>query len=503
MAKSAKAFGGIEWTSKGGSNSSKSLSPRSDRSFASSMEKIGQESPHSKTAFARLTYHLRNLPSLYVAEVETFSDVSQARSMPQGDNDSQTHITKPDWEQVRSRRLRIEALRELSEKLSTDSNVPDIVTEVMAFNASAGQFTDHIIVPLHGQSPESIKAIKHALGAKTVKLERTKKFFMAENSPDNEPVPGDISCMIMEGRTCTENTLSTLYWKSLAVLIRKRATTTPTTKSGINHEFLEAWPLDGDHAKIAPSCHAKTDTKYDVLLRNKLSVDEARKVLHLNYDVVVNVPQQPLHITLFDFFGVDSIDENDWVNILTITKRFLKGMRVRCGYIAPNKGNGKKAEILNAEATDRGRQFQIKEIKMPTELPHFNVKDKVKDYSVESYFQECKFHPRTRLDVKELAYPWLPVVSDGRGHWYPLEMLFNDDPQTSDRLTYLVPELKSKGMYLLDDEHEGEKKIRKSGADFLARVIVQKTQNSNGADLFETVGDAEFEFINPVEHAFL
>lgn len=69
-----------------------------------------------------------------------------------------------------------------------------------------------------------------------------------------------------------------------------------------------------------------------------------------------------------------------------------------------------------------------------------------------------------------LMYTQLPLVSDGRDHWVPLELLGLEHSQAIMRIKPLLRAAKVVGQSVLSSIHE--RKIREIGQDFLDRLNV-------------------------------
>jgi hypothetical protein len=118
-------------------------------------------------------------------------------------------------------------------------------------------------------------------------------------------------------------------------------------------------------------------------LRIHPSLNGEHRRLHLDFDVVPHIPIGPLRQVLSNILGiVDFRDNSDYY--VSILEDMLKGIHVRCLYASPSKQAGGSAEILGWQNIERGRRFQIKEVRRAKKVPEFERNGQ--NYSVESYF---------------------------------------------------------------------------------------------------------------------
>ena len=84
-------------------------------------------------------------------------------------------------------------------------------------------------------------------------------------------------------------------------------------------------------------------------------------------------------------------------NTAPFVGKFLKGLRVRCIYIAPSKDDiilNRKGKVLDAEDPDwetlkDSYVFQIKEVKWPEDIPTKNLGSVWGELSINEIYDQC------------------------------------------------------------------------------------------------------------------
>ncbi|KAF1946847.1 hypothetical protein EJ02DRAFT_491909 [Clathrospora elynae] len=340
-----------------------------------------ENQPQSKIAIARMTYHLKHLPEL-------------------------NH-----------------ALKELLARHKFDT-----IRDIIAVNTKASRYIEHIIIPIHDQSDHG-NSIKELVKPGTESLTKTTKPINIGERLVNQVM----RCQIMEGRTYSDDCLSHLYWKSLIVLIRKRAMGGDcTSKYGIDHEFTQPFP------------NTTNMTEIDASIEKAIN---GRALDHMS----------------------------------TIEK-IVRGISVRCAFVAPDKDamrKGTKGEtFLNRHelAQERVRRSQVTAIKMPNEVPEFTVDGQKGSYSVQAYFNNILKDGKT-LEKQDGSQDQLQLLSDGKGHWVPMDMVSIDDPSISSRFDYLHPWIKSK-INTLYKQKTAEERIQTVDQAFFEKVAKKSTEVS-------------------------
>jgi hypothetical protein len=353
-----------------------------------------QASPTSKTALYRLTYHLKDLSQLVVLEVETLSEVSKTPSQSKVERVGVEAGPGGKWELNESRKLRHKALSELLNDPSFDS-----IRDLATVNVGATRSTDHIILPASVKNnPEMCKALL----PREIKLKMTKDVRITDTN-GIQVYKQATKCVIVDARTCGEDRLPDVYWPSLDLVIRKRTTQDdPDSKFRTDSEFLQALPDSMKSWKntqvdvVNPRNDPNED--YQTVIRKKLSLDRNNKNLHINFDLIVQFPKKNLQACLGDLFGGIKVETNIR-DCFPVVERFLKGLRVRCRYIAPTEkdikvgGKGTLLDRDNDPEKTQGRVFQIKSVKFPDdkEVENFTPAGTNTSMTVLEYFMKCMF----------------------------------------------------------------------------------------------------------------
>jgi hypothetical protein len=324
---------------------------------------------HSKTSIARLSYHLKDLPKLFVVEVEINAIVDEFEA---------SNTLETIW----NRKLREEALNEL-----LDHPKYDDIRKFMAFDTRGGSGnTNYIIVSLHDVDESTVKNL---FVPDPQQLTKTTRRVKTENGYDDQRV----LCEVLEGRTCTDKRLPKLYWPNLLVMIRKRATgTVPNSKYGIDHDFfgeLQGSGMDKIDVSVKNMAMA-----WDLILRNTPTIDARKKLLHFNYDLDVVIPaRKRVHDLLSDVLGSKPINGNA-AEHMSIIERLLIGLQVRCAYLPPDRTamiNGERGQVFLDKLDQRCRQFRIADVRMPSAIPNFAVDGMPSEFSVQSFFNNRKY----------------------------------------------------------------------------------------------------------------
>ena len=170
-------------------------------------------SPWSRTGFSRLSYNIKDLPELYIIEVETFSDVS--KTPPQSAEAKAAWIAKAyeEWKHVLNPTARYEALKEILKEELKD------IAHLVTINMAVSRYVDHIIIPTYGLRELKIELQEVSDQELTLTVKQT------VNGVDQ-----NMRCVLMEARLCADNRRPELYWKSLEAVVRHRAIPTGSEK---------------------------------------------------------------------------------------------------------------------------------------------------------------------------------------------------------------------------------------------------------------------------------
>ncbi|KAH6407659.1 hypothetical protein HBI14_163420 [Parastagonospora nodorum] len=374
-----------------------------------------KNNPHSKTAVGRLTYELTDLPPLFVATVETLCPKTSAQEPI--DN----------WEAVAHKRLRKDAVREM---IAKTIKVDDLAN--VAINQDGNGTLDQVVVPV---SPET-QALTQNLVPGQTELDHTKMMAKKAEADSKEEAASKaaahrpVACKILPQKDIDDKKKAELYWKSFDSLIQMRTSQIDDPSGTSRHTcYIQDFPsvINGPN-KINPFLCSQRAVPMEVGsglslgLRIQPSLNTDHKCLHLDFDLVAYDPKGSLHSALFDAFGKNGLLSKP-LEHLTVLAGLLKGLQVRCKYVVEKDPlePGKKASLLDSKNSYRGRLFRIADVKIPEDVK-FNVGTET--YTVASFFNE-----RVLPTSQELQYPELPLVSDGKDHWVPLEMLIVEHAQ--------------------------------------------------------------------------
>jgi hypothetical protein len=327
-----------------------------------------EDPPHSKTSIARVSYHLKDLPKLFVVEVEINAIVDEFEA-------------SNSLETIWNRKLREEALNEL-----LDNPKYDDIRKFIAFDTRGSGNTNYIIFSLHDIDESTIKSL---FVPDPQQLKKTTRRVKTENGYEDQRV----LCEILEGRTCTDKRLPKLYWPNLSVMVRKRATgAVPKSKYGIDHDFFEKLQ-DSDMDKIDVSV-MQMGIVWDLTLRNTPTIDARRKLLHFNYDLDVVIPaNKRVHSLLSDVLGSKTINGKA-AEHMSIIERLLIGLQVRCAYLPPDRTamiKSEKGQVFLDKLDQRCRQFRITDVRTPSAIPNLAVDGMPSEFSVQSFFNNRKY----------------------------------------------------------------------------------------------------------------
>lgn len=330
--------------------------------------------PHSKTVVGRLVYELKDLPTLFVAELETFAS-SAKLSKDKTD-------TEDTWADVQNRKIRKEAVKELiSLKLSGRS--ADI-----AINQKAKDIADHVIAPYEPNK----RALEEQLCSRKVKLVDTRRLAKKKERDSGVDIDRCVICQVLEGSNqLTNSQKPRLYWKSLSAFIRMHATqgVVPTYEE-YHSEFMQTLsPAKSISVKDSP---VPGDTSAAVIgnvplgLRICPSLNTEHHRLQLDFDIVPFIQQGFIHDIVVDIFRKDQIVDCSSQQF-TVLEEFLKDLEVRCAYVFLNRSPGDRADLLDESNATHGRAFRIHGIKMPKDVGSFKLDDA--GHTMQSFFNEC------------------------------------------------------------------------------------------------------------------
>ncbi|KAF2026327.1 hypothetical protein EK21DRAFT_115891 [Setomelanomma holmii] len=425
---------------------------------SASVARVTEGPPRSKTSIAHVSYHLKELPRLFVIEVEMM-----AFKQPEVALQAKSTEPKGEWKPLWSRRLRNEAMIELLEPSQYDK-----IHDFVVVNSCAGHNSNHIIVPLDNLDKATIKEL---LASSSQVLPKTKRRVKSGDGFLEQP----ILCEIMEGRICSESRLAKLYWQSFLLMIRKRATRGMSgSKYGIDHYFkdtLQHANMTGIDVSVK-----KEGRSWPLVLRNTQTIDTGRKPLQLNYDLDVVIPlKKRVRSLLIDVLGSKTVDEIDGTSAahMSVVERLLIGLQVRCAFLPPDKDamqRTQRGEVFLEKLDRRCRQFRVADVRMPSAIPNFKIEGLQGEFSVPSYFNDVIHPVDKKLAKQPKSTDPLLLVSDGKDHWVPIDMIYIDDSSATSRFSYLHAVMKSKIATFIKQAEVAEEKIKPKGADFFSKI---------------------------------
>jgi hypothetical protein len=325
-----------------------------------------------------LTYELEDLPTLFVANVQTLSG-----RVPLGA-----------WDHVKHQKLRCEAIKELLSTPGIEQFSADI-----AICQDSMTTKDRVVTPLSVGKTVLFEQLKPQRIELTTIVKRGKGTEAGPKTTVDLPIACEI---LASSEELGDEEKAALYFKGLLALLRKRATQVESQGSDcINPEFVQALPASVDHPnKIDP--FAGKDQKIDpefgsgvsLGLRIKPSFNIEHKRLHLDFDVVPHVSKGRLHEALFAIFGKTNLLASP-ADYLELLRELLLGIQVRCAYTPSDTtslGLDERATLLDHSNLHKGRSFRIEDVKLPEEVPSFN--ESSTQHSVCSYFnkRKCTFN---------------------------------------------------------------------------------------------------------------
>lgn len=321
--------------------------------------------PNSKTAIGRLTCVPENLPTLLVIDT-----VIESRADPSTEKD--------DWKPVESHKLRRLAI----EKWLSDPKLKPYQS-LISYELRSNDTARVIVKPRDTAHLIEIRAKIKSIPA-MIDLERTTK------TEDGALLQEIIRC------TGKPNRSDKALGESVEHLIRRSAYTLKSFED-----------LSGEEERIdvlrpGQSNHEVTKGKFKLYIRTQPSMDVHRNLLHLDLDVVPCVPVTAIEDILTSLLGRQTIpdhnsppDEQLTVKDIEVMGNALKGLHVRCSYI-PGKRLGEtrvKAEMLEGDdIRQRGRMFQIKDIKIAAAVDGFEMGKQKKSFTVYEYFKDGEWH---------------------------------------------------------------------------------------------------------------
>jgi hypothetical protein len=340
---------------------------------------IIKNNPHSKTAIGRLTYLLKDLPELFVAELLT-------------SREENANTKLENWVAVEHSKIRRYAVKEFLSVLKLDCIAYDI-----AINQNAHGVLDHVIAPLEGNT----KDLEEGLTPGTqLELNDTKKKARKVDIDSGADFHRSVGCAILQSdgelNDCHK---ADLYWKSFSSLIRMRTSQAVDATGEITHaEVIQDSSLISDQFKKVDPLNKSEREKLEAPmepgtglplgLRIFPSVNEHRR-LHLDFDIVPHAPEGYLHDIVFEMFGKTSL-LGKIPGYLKVLTDVLKDLEVRCAYAPSTKAEGGKSELLKADDVSRGRRFCIRQVAMPDDVPDFIAYNET--HTVSSFFNKCKLN---------------------------------------------------------------------------------------------------------------
>jgi hypothetical protein len=419
---------------------------------------IIKNNPHSKTAIGRLTYELENLPTLFVANLKTVHS-------PKADDENGSTA----WPVVKHNKIRKDAIKELL----SGSGIAHIAADI-AISQDANTTVDHLVAPFKGRG-----TILHwEFHPRRINLKLTKKMASKADVDSGADSHRSVACEIIMGDP-DEDIQAHLYWRSFGSLIRMRASQADDpTGDNIHAEFIQSLgKVTGQVNRIDPfQSLMESGTGVPLGVRIVPSFTTEHKRLHLDFDVVPYICKRFLHDVVLDVFDRNSMLANP-AEYIDVLRELFAELQVRCAYI-PSTDASTHATLLDQTNSHLGRLFRIKAIEMPDNVPEFNVNNE--PHTVHSYFSRCKSTSyrglergvtNNLIDVlpqgRDLQYLNLPLVSDGKDHWVPLEMLIVEHAQALRHKRFLKA-TKAVAQSVLSSMNEAA--IRAAGQEFLDRV---------------------------------
>jgi hypothetical protein len=307
--------------------------------------------PHSRTAIGQISQKLKSLPSLCIVDL-TF---------------------KEDKEKVDSRKIRRKAL---------EAWLKEYMPSHPALSASVERQPGVVRLIFHVEN-QSNKTMLNSC------IEKARsKVLHIDGKTTTTSIDGKFT---ITWESCFEDTANA-YKKSLDLLLRQ---------TSYKITDLEPLPLTPECNSIfdpvLPGCLRSTSSArpsgYRFHLRHRPSADVSGKQLKVDFDVVPCIPSKDLAEVLLDMVGRTGLDEHNIALVrlwLPTIRNSLRGVNVRCTYVPGRKtpqGRG-KAELLDVENMDKGRAFQIQDIRLPAEIPTFDIGQV--PYTIYKYFTDGK-----------------------------------------------------------------------------------------------------------------
>ncbi|KAF2026326.1 hypothetical protein EK21DRAFT_92462 [Setomelanomma holmii] len=228
---------------------------------------------------------------------------------------------------------------------------------------------------------------------------------------------------------------------------------------------------------------------HNVLLRRKPSFNPATRQLHINFDLTAIFPRKLLLDIVYDVFARNG-DKADgpnlpYCNIPVFLGNFLGGLRVHCAYIPPSTEDieaGRKGNDLSGDFRthnnnlNRGRVFQIKDVKWPDEVDKLTVEGFDEPFSVNDYFDKV-IHDDDLRD-RDSKIRIFPLVAEHKNNWFPLDRLILGDFHAYKKLDPVVNELRGKGKYF----HQFDKRMERTYSKELFKAIAKARDLPNGKE---------------------
>jgi hypothetical protein len=265
--------------------------------------------PASDTSIARLSYHLDKLRSIWVYKAKIFQYKYGVLKYAYS-----RKLRESLWKRV----LNGEELKSMKDILAVNTRT------------TSRAHQDHIIIPSEGLSEDQ----KVGLAKDPTTLYKV--------PTDLQRTKGDVCCLY--GNLCKldedHDADSNLYQKGIDLLLQSRVASLPgagpceLSKThamfipGIGWENRRITPL----AKGCDNISKAASEHYDVRMRSKVSLDVPQRLLYIEFDLAVLVPdKKTIPDILFQVFG-NEISAKSIKNLLPHIQNLLAGIWVKRNY---------------------------------------------------------------------------------------------------------------------------------------------------------------------------
>ncbi|KAF1913257.1 hypothetical protein BDU57DRAFT_597645 [Ampelomyces quisqualis] len=362
-------------------------------------EVVKMPKPHSRTAIGQVSQRLKSLPGFFIVDLTFYTSVGGEEKA------------------INSRKLRQRALK---------AWLKECMTSHPALSANVERQPGVVRLIFHVNDESGQTNMKD-----WIEEARSKVFELKDETTGTS---GNKNITITWDFHFQDTTKA--YKKSLDLVLRQ------TTHKMKDLELLPLAPnCNSVFDPVLPGCLRSTSsarpTDYRFHLRHRPSADISEKQLKVDFDVVPCIPSKNLAEVLLDMVGRTGLNEPNLDLIqswLPTIRNSLRGVNVRCAYVPGKKtSQGRdKAELLVAGNMEKGRRFQIQDIRLPAEVAEFDVG--LESYTIYEYFSKVVLQDRTdELGLNDC----LPLVQDPTGAWIPVQMLNVVGPQLLTRYGHL------------------------------------------------------------------